>query len=303
MDSILNQPFDDCEILVINDGSKDGSWDYLKSIKDRRLRLISQENRGLTPTLNRLLQEARSSWLVRMDADDVACPNRLQLVAEHVTQWPHSGMFYSRARLHQQTSAVSLNRTTEATPSELRVQTQMGYLLSICHSSVVLNIQKTLALGGYRFNLHIEDLDLWWRMALAHDIVFIPEITVAYRLNSGGICATHLGELECETLYAQYLLLSQLWNKPAHSYLQVQSVLQSFLEQSKLVYREQMWKAAIAVSARKYARAGRHMVAAACSDPSRFLERALYPIKRPAKIKIGAPPEAFSKNCQRLWPA
>ncbi len=307
MESVLTQPFDDCEILVINDGSSDGSLDYLKSIRDRRLRVVSQKNRGLTPTLNRLLQEARSPWLVRLDADDVSSPDRLKIVAEQITRWPDSGMFYSRAKLHQQSSAVSLNRTTGSDSLGVaRADRWVTCYRSACHSSVVLNIPKThLALGGYRFNLHIEDLDLWWRMALALDIVFIPEITVAYRLNSGGICATHLGELECETLYAQYLLLSQLWNKPAHSYLQVQSVLQSFLEQRRLVYRElhRCGKAAIAVSARKYARAGRHMVVAACSDPSRFLERALYPIKRPAKIKIGAPPEAFRKNCQQLWPA
>ncbi len=55
VDSILSQAFDDYELLVINDGSTDGSWEYLKSLRNQRLRLISQENRGLTTTLNRML--------------------------------------------------------------------------------------------------------------------------------------------------------------------------------------------------------------------------------------------------------
>ncbi len=300
--SILSQAFDDYELLVINDGSTDGSWEYLKSLRSPRLRLISQENRGLTATLNRLLGEARSPWLVRLDADDVACPNRLKVVAEHVSRRPESGMFYSRAKYHQHAGAVSLTRSTEATPAELRAQAQMGYLLSICHSSVVLNVPKTLWLGGYRFNLHIEDLDLWWRMALAYDVVFIPEITVAYRLNNAGICATNLGELECQTLFAQYLLLSQLWGMEPLSFVQIQPVLQSFLDRRRLVYREHMWKAAISMSARKYGRAARYTLAAACSAPRCFFQRTLYPLHRPSMIRIGEPPQAFRKMRDQLWP-
>ncbi len=302
VESILSQPFDDYELLVINDGSTDGSWDYLKSLRNPHLRLISQDNRGLTATLNRMLEEARAPWLVRLDADDVACPNRLQLVAEHINRRPESGMFYSRARHHQHASAVSLVRSTEATSSELRTQTQMGYLLSICHSSVVLNVRKALSLGGYRFNLQIEDVDLWWRMALTYEMIFIPEITVAYRLNAGSICAIHLGELESHTLFVQYLLLSQLWNVKPLPYIQVQPVLQSFLHRRRLIYREQMWRAAILLSARKYGQAAGRMAVAACIAPIRFLQRTLYPLHRPSMIRIGEPPQAFRRMRGQLWP-
>ena len=302
IESILSQNFDDYELLVINDGSTDGSREYLQSLRNPRIRLISQENRGLTATLNLLLAEARSPWLVRLDADDVACPNRLEIVAQQIHQRPNSGMFYSRAKLHRHASVVSVTRSTEATPSELRIQTKLGYLLAICHSSVVLNVQKTLHLGGYRFNLHIEDLDLWWRMALAYDVAFIPEITVAYRLNTGSICISHLNELECTTLFAQYLLLSQLWNNEPLPYKQVQPVLQSFLDRRNLLYREQMWKAAISMSARKYGKAVCHAVVAACSAPRRFLQRSLYPLYRPSMIRIGEPPQAFLRMRDQLWP-
>ncbi len=302
IDSILSQSFDDYDLLVINDGSTDGSWEYLKSVRDRRLRLISQVNQGLTATLNRMLEEARAPWLVRLDADDVASPNRLRLLAEHIKLRPESGMFYTRAKFHQHSSAVSLTRSTEATPAGLRTLTKMGYLLSVCHSSVVLNVQKTLSLGGYRFNLKIEDLDLWWRMALTHDMVFIPEITVDYRLNTGSICATNLGELECHTLFAQYLLLSHLWKLEPLSYVQVKPILQSFLDRSGLVYREQMWKAGILVSARMYRQAVCHMVVAACCAPRRFVQRALYPLHKPALLKIGKPAGSFREMKDQLWP-
>jgi hypothetical protein len=63
--------------------------------------------------------------------------------------------------------------------------TKAGYLLAICHPTVTLNVAKTTELGGYRFNLHIEDIDLWWRMALKHEIRLIPEETVGFRLQIG----------------------------------------------------------------------------------------------------------------------
>src|ERR1700692_3965269 len=77
LDSLLRQSYEDFELLVIDDASTDGSLGYLKSIKDSRLRLISQENRGLTATLNRMLAEANTPWLVRHDADYIAFPHRV----------------------------------------------------------------------------------------------------------------------------------------------------------------------------------------------------------------------------------
>ena len=77
LESILRQSYSDFEILVINDGSTDGGRDYLRSVRDPRLRVVDQENRGLAATRNRMLAEASTPWLARHDADDVAYPHRL----------------------------------------------------------------------------------------------------------------------------------------------------------------------------------------------------------------------------------
>ena len=65
VESILRQDYNDFEILIINDGSTDDSVDYLHSLRDPRLRILHQENRGLTATLNRMLSEATTPWLAR----------------------------------------------------------------------------------------------------------------------------------------------------------------------------------------------------------------------------------------------
>ena len=211
VESILRQSYADFEILIINDGSSDDSLEYLNSIRDPRLRILSQNNRGLTATLNRMLTEAKGRWLVRQDADDVSYPNRLRRLAEFIGKYSEAGMFYSLADYYPSTS-IGKFRSNQGSPEELRQIVNSGYLLSICHTSVVLNVEKTLALGGYRFNLHVEDRDLWWRMAIAHDIRFIPEVTVGFRQSLQSISSMNLAEQWLNGLYVQYLLLSRLWD-------------------------------------------------------------------------------------------
>ena len=65
------------------------------SVRDPRLRILDQENRGITATLNRMLAEVGTPWLARHDADDVAYPHRLARAADYITRYPESGMFYS----------------------------------------------------------------------------------------------------------------------------------------------------------------------------------------------------------------
>ena len=301
IESVQRQENGDFEILVIDDGSKDDSREYLCSLRDARLRVISQPNQGLTATLNRMLEECRTPWLVRLDADDIALPHRTAAIHEAIQKSPEAGMFYSRARHHDHASAVSLVRSSEGTPAELREQTRRGYLLSICHSSVVLNVQKTRHAGGYRFNYKIEDLDLWWRMALKHDIVFLPEVTVGYRMNNASMCINNLRDVARNSLFAQYLLLSHLWDRRAMSFAEIEPVLECLLDERKLKYREKMWRGAACISNREYRQAAAFMASAAVTAPGRFLNRCTYPLRRNKMIRVGEPPARFQKVADLLW--
>jgi glycosyltransferase involved in cell wall biosynthesis len=86
IDSILNQTFNDFELLIINDGSSDETASILSSYKDLRIKVITQENRGLVQSLNKGLRIAEGKYIARFDADDICYPERLQLQYDFLTQ-------------------------------------------------------------------------------------------------------------------------------------------------------------------------------------------------------------------------
>ena len=76
--SIRAQTFEDWTFVIIDDGSSDGTADYLDGLDDPRIRVTHQENQGLGAALNRGLELCDTEFLARMDSDDIAYPTRLQ---------------------------------------------------------------------------------------------------------------------------------------------------------------------------------------------------------------------------------
>ncbi len=302
VESILGQSFRDFEILVINDGSTDGSWDYLQSIRDCRLRLIDQENRGLSSTLNRMLAEARTPWLARHDADDVAYSNRLARTAEFIRQYPDAGMFYSLADYHPKGS-VGQFRSTKGTPEEIRNLVRSGYLPAICHPTVTLHVARAIRAGGYRFNLHVEDIDLWWRLALAEEIRFIPESLVGFRQNLASISSANLESQAINTLYIQYLLVSHLREVAPLPYGEACVGLRRLFDARQLKFKTHIRAFNIALGRKTYFNALGELVRAWFASPANFSRRVLDEFARQRTIALGESSEAFVKEKEFLWPA
>jgi glycosyltransferase involved in cell wall biosynthesis len=81
--SIINQTFDDWELVIFDDGSQDGTADIVRRFDDPRIRLLEDKaNRGLPARLNDIVRRCKSSFFARMDGDDVAYPHRLEMQVE-----------------------------------------------------------------------------------------------------------------------------------------------------------------------------------------------------------------------------
>ncbi|MBW2261313.1 MAG: glycosyltransferase [Deltaproteobacteria bacterium] len=86
--SVLGQSLEDLELVVVDDGSTDGSADRLRawSGRDPRVRLLESPARGIVPALNHAVREARGALVARMDADDVCLPARLEVQADRLAR-------------------------------------------------------------------------------------------------------------------------------------------------------------------------------------------------------------------------
>jgi glycosyltransferase involved in cell wall biosynthesis len=301
VESLLAQTVSNFKILAIVDDCPDGSLDYLVSVRDPRLRIIRQPKSGLTRALNRMLREIDTPWLVRQDTDDISYPTRVERVLEHINLFPDAGMFYSLADYYPNDRCLGQFRCSRGSPEELRKVAESGYLLSICHPSAILNKEKTLVIGGYRESIHVEDADLWWRMALAHEIRFIPTALVGYRQHSSSLTAHNLLRQQVESLYVQYCLLSHLWSLSPKPFERVKERLESFVRMGDLDAKAHLRSVNLFLSQKKYFSAASAALRSWMASPRFLSGRVLDEFRTSGMICNGVDPNFYLQRKDEFW--
>jgi glycosyltransferase involved in cell wall biosynthesis len=166
IESILNQSHNDFEHLIVDDGSTDRTRDIIKGYisKDGRVRLLEKPHTGLTDSLNCGLENARGTWIARLDADDIALLDRLSLQIRHVSNRDNL-VLLGGACIEVDAKGTALKE--HSYPQGHREL--MGKLEKrqavFPHSSVLFHKEQSLRLGGYnpRFR-RSQDRDLWLRL-------------------------------------------------------------------------------------------------------------------------------------------
>lgn len=195
IDSILDQSFGDFEFLIVNDGSTDKSGAVIedRAASDSRIRVIHQENRGFIASLNRMLAEARSPWIARMDGDDISFPERFAKQMAFLEANPDHGVIGCSASL------IGPEGEAVTRPPIVRPLTHEGLIENpesgplINHNAVIYSREAVLAVGAYRpAYRHAEDYDLWLRLSTVTLMANLPEALVAYRLYPDQVSARHV---------------------------------------------------------------------------------------------------------------
>lgn len=178
--SILQQTYTQFELLIIDDGSTDNSLQVIQNAigNDIRVKLVSRENKGLSFTLNEAAQITSSDYYARMDADDIALPNRL----EKQVQFIEKHKVDICGTWHQLFGAQKNVVPFPETEDEIRC----GLLFNspFSHPTVILKTEVIKKLG-YRTEFNgAEDYDLWERALRAGYRAYnIPEVLYLYRIH------------------------------------------------------------------------------------------------------------------------
>ena len=191
LDSILNQTFGDFELLVVEDPSPGPSaGDLMSEIGDPRIQWLPLASRSsLVGQLNRGLRIARAPWIARMDADDIALPERLAEQKRCLEQEPNLDVLGTQIEVIDHDSRLLGFRRFPV--SHRDIVKALASHNPISHPSVVFRRSLALRLGGYRYpGEPAEDYELWSRMAHA-DARFanLPSVQVRYRLHEQGVKA------------------------------------------------------------------------------------------------------------------
>ncbi len=179
IDSVLNQTYDDFELIVVDDASSDGSLKILQAYHDKRIKLLKNiKQKGLSQSLNRGLAAARGKYIARMDHDDISLPQRLLTQKEYLD-------------LHAQVDVVgSWAKIIGGNPEMIwrppandgEIRSELIFNPSLVHSSVMFRRQ-----AGLRYNPDIvraQDYDLWCRVAGKVRFANIEQVLLCYRIHA-----------------------------------------------------------------------------------------------------------------------
>jgi len=165
IDSVLAQTFTDFELLIINDGSTDGTEAIIRSYADARIRLYTQENRGVIGALNYGLELARGMYIARFDADDICYSGRLAVQYEFMQQHPEYVIMGSDADYVDQEGHYIFTFNNKAY-EDGDIRTVELEECPFIHSSVMFVKQAVIDAGGYDPHaLTFEDHILWCNLA------------------------------------------------------------------------------------------------------------------------------------------
>ena len=182
--SILNQTFKDFEFIIINDGSTDGSEAIIKSFSDPRIKFISQANIGLTKSLNKALKLAKGGLIARMDADDIAYPERFAKEVKFLEQHPEIMLCGTWAKYINAQGEIIGDFKTLLTDNEIKKS-----LLKhnpFIHPSVMVRKELFDKVGYYNENYrYVQDYELWGRVVPKFKTANIPEYLMEYTTRLG----------------------------------------------------------------------------------------------------------------------
>lgn len=179
--SIVEQTYQNLEILVLDDGSTDSTLAILRSFEDERIQVIVHEiNQGLIVTRNELVEKSKGKYIAFLDSDDISYTNRIQFQVDFLERNSDFGMIGSNVDvIFEESSIVSKSIVYSSAPEEIKV---ILLFKNYFTCSAVLVRKSVLDQNPFTNEFPVaEDYNVWIKVAEKHKVWNLQETLVAYR--------------------------------------------------------------------------------------------------------------------------
>ncbi len=192
--SIQSQTVSDIRIIVVNDGSTDRTGEILAEMaqEDARITILTRPNGGIVSALNAGLEISTAEYIARHDADDLAYPNRFREQLSFLEGNPPYVAVGSNVHHIDQDGKLIGTQSRfagDVEPDPDWLPSKEPYLM---HPFLMVRREAIEKVGGYRYVVHAEDTDLYWRLLNIGRLHNLPAIHGEYRIHSGSISSASI---------------------------------------------------------------------------------------------------------------
>lgn len=201
IDSVIGQTFHDWRLLIVDDLSTDHTEEIIRTYaaRDSRIHLIKGEHKGIAAAANIGLRSVKAPLVARLDGDDIALPERLQIQYDYLLQHPDVLAVGSDVFLIDENNKRLRRR--HAPVGWRNIQNILKTRNCMCHPSAMIRTSALKQIGGYRNKFRNSlDYDLWLRISEIGQIENIPRDLLLYRRHASQVSAT--GNAHRQTIYS-----------------------------------------------------------------------------------------------------
>jgi glycosyltransferase involved in cell wall biosynthesis len=198
--SVLDQTYQDFEIVITDDASQDETVRVIRNFTDPRIRIFCfEQNQGAAAAANKCINEAQGEFVAMLSSDDVFVPAKLETQVNFLDQHPEVGAVFSYAEIIDEdgnnfTQEDHFYKSIFIQPNRTRFEWLNHFFFNdncLCHPSVLIRKSCYESVGQYdeRF-AQLPDLDFWVRLCLKYEIYVLPEQLIKFRIRQNEVNAS-----------------------------------------------------------------------------------------------------------------
>ncbi|WP_051200109.1 glycosyltransferase family 2 protein [Flavobacterium subsaxonicum] len=227
LQSVYSQNFTDFEVILVNDGSTDGSEASALAITDPRLKYYKTVNQGISEARNFGIDKATANMVAFLDADDLWYPNHLEVLYKLHRSFPEAGVVGTNYEFLYPDNVVKKTRFDNVNPDFFGLVPNIFEISlkdrALWTSAVAVKKDVFAVAGNFDTNITLgagEDTDMWIRIALKYPVAYIAEVTASYNLNAGNR-VSHSQTLKRKFSRLDKFKEQEKTNKPLQKFLDV----------------------------------------------------------------------------------